>query len=89
MKGGIFQNTVIFIPVNKTKLVPLRFQFSEGSLAFIAEPNKGEMAEEEALDLIESFHQYLNNKKIPHRSMIRNTEAGERIDMVVISLPKK
>ncbi len=83
MRKGVFQNTVVFVPVSKGGLIPLRLQFSKKALAVRA-VEKGEMGTREALDLIESFHQYLDKVRIPHRSMARKTNEGRRIDMVVI-----
>jgi len=88
MGRRVFQNTVIFLPVDREKLVPLRFQFLKKTLTVRA-VEKEEGSEEESLGLVESFHQYLEKLRIPHRSMTRKTREGKRIDIVVISYERR
>lgn len=84
MKGEIFENTLVFIPLKKGGSVSLRIQSSEENLAIRAASSKGETDEEEALGLIELLHQLLDKAQISHQSTIRNPKEGKRIDMVVI-----
>jgi len=85
IKEDIFANTVIYIPLEEGKMVPLKLQISNGSIALLAQPGSGEMGEKEALDLMETLAQKLREQKISFGEMERKYQEGKKIDMVVIA----
>ena len=79
-----FNNIVVFVLTDKTKMVPLRLQFFDDRLVVLAKPYNGEMGEREALELINSLDKHLNVLRVSHTAMSRKTEGGRRLDAVSI-----
>jgi len=68
------------------KPVRLRVQITADELTIIAEPNKGDPDEEDALQAVEHLVRMLRGNAITHKTFDRNTSVGDRVDMVAIRI---